>query len=98
MNPMTKLLKTTEALDLLHQGQSLEDVELLDLETQELGFRDALLLTENGFVVPAENIVYQDSDIQDDPDFEYTTGTGEYGKSSDFLAANGLVTESNPEP
>jgi hypothetical protein len=46
MNPMAKPMKTTEALDLLHQGQRLEDVELLDLETQELGFRDALLLTE----------------------------------------------------
>jgi hypothetical protein len=98
MNPMTKLLKTTEALDLLHQGQSLEDVELLDLETQELGFRDALLLTENGFVVPAENIVYQDSDIQDDPDFDDSTWNGEYGKLSDFLAANGLVPESTQEP
>jgi len=40
-------MTTTEALDLLHQGQSLEDVVLLDLETQKLGFRDALLLTEH---------------------------------------------------
>lgn len=91
-------MTTTEALDLLHQGQSLEDVVLLDLETQKLGFRDALLLTESGFVVPAENIVYQDSDIQDDPDFDETIWNGEYGKLSDFLAANGLVPESTQEP
>jgi hypothetical protein len=52
MNPMAKPMKTTEALYLLHQGQRVEDVILLDLETQKLGFRDALLLTENGFVVP----------------------------------------------
>lgn len=48
-------MKTTEALNLLHQGHYVEDVVLLDLETQKLGFRDALLLTENGFVVPAGN-------------------------------------------
>ena len=95
---MAKPMTTTEALDLLHQGQSVEDVVLLDLETQKLGFRDALLLTENGFVVPEENIVYQDSDIQDDPDFDDTTWNGEYGKLSDFLDANGLVPESNQEP
>jgi len=95
---MAKPMTTTEALDLLQQGQSVEDVVLLDLETQKLGFRDALLLTENGFVVPAGNIVYQDSDIQYDPDFDDTTWNGEYGKLSDFLAANGLVPESTPEP
>ena len=33
-------MTTTEALDLLQQGQSLEDVVLLDLETQELGMLD----------------------------------------------------------
>lgn len=91
-------MTTTEALDLIHQGQSVEDVVLLDLETQKLGFRDALLLTENGFVVPAENIVYQDSDIQDDPDFDDITWSGEYGKLSDLLTANGLVPESTREP
>lgn len=83
---MAKPIKTTDALDLLHQGQRVEDVVLLDLETQKLGFRDALLLTENGFVVPAGNIVYQDSDIQYDPDFDDITWKGEYGKLSDFLA------------
>lgn len=83
---MAKPIKTTDALDLLHQGQRVEDVVLLDLETQKLGFRDALLLTENGFVVPAGNIVYQDSDVQYDPDFDDTTWKGEYGKLSDFLA------------
>lgn len=34
-------MTTTEALDLLHQGQSLEDVVLLDLETQKLGMLDS---------------------------------------------------------
>lgn len=86
-------MKTTEALDLLHQGHNLADVVLLDLETQKLGFRDALLLTENGFVVPAGNIVYQDSAIQYDPDFDDTAWKGEYGKLSDFLASKGLATE-----
>ena len=95
---MAKQMTSTEALDLLQQGQSLEDVVLLDLETHKLGFRDALLLTEHGFVVPAENIVYQDSDIQEDPDFDDTIWKGEYGKLSDFLAANGLLPESTPEP
>jgi len=37
---MAKPMTTTEALDLLQQGQSLEDVVLLDLETQELGMLD----------------------------------------------------------
>ncbi len=30
--------------------------------------------------------------------FDDTTWSGEYGKLSDFLAANGLVPESTPEP
>jgi hypothetical protein len=38
---MAKPMTTTEALDLLHQGQSVEDVVLLDLETQELGMLDS---------------------------------------------------------
>ena len=95
---MAKPMKTTEALDLLHQGQRVEDVVLLDLETQKLGFRDALLLTENGFVVPAGNIVYQDSDIQYDPDFDDTAWKGEYSKLSDFLASKGLAPEATQEP
>lgn len=49
---MTKPIKTAKALNLLLQGQRVADVLLLDIETQKSGFRDALLLTENGFVVP----------------------------------------------
>ena len=38
--PLAKPMATTEALDLLLQGQSIEDVVLLDLETQKLGMLD----------------------------------------------------------
>jgi len=34
-------MTTTEVLDLLLQGQSVEDVVLLDLETQKLGMLDS---------------------------------------------------------
>lgn len=84
---MTKPIKTIEALDLLHQGQSVTDVVLVDLEIQKLGFRDALLLTEHGFVVPEENIIYLDSDIQYDPEFDDIVWSGEYGQLSNFLTA-----------
>ncbi|MFZ2898938.1 MAG: hypothetical protein WA004_09965 [Saprospiraceae bacterium] len=41
---------------------------------------DALLLAENGIVVPDGNIVYDDSDIQYDPDFDDV----EWGKPFSF--------------
>lgn len=36
---MAKPIKTAKALNLLHQGQKVADVVLLDIETQKSGFR-----------------------------------------------------------
>ncbi|MCA0237543.1 MAG: hypothetical protein LCH81_14285 [Bacteroidetes bacterium] len=70
---MTKTLDLNTAIDLLKSGGNLEQVIISDLETSKVGVLDALLLAENGCVVPVGNIVYDDEKIQYDPDFDDVT-------------------------
>ncbi len=62
------------------------------MEVQRLGFRDALLLAEQGFVVPTGNIIYDDADIAPDEDFDATAWQGQPTGLQDFLTAKGIVT------
>ena len=61
--PMKKTMKTDEAIALIKQDVSVEDIVSSDLEEKRLSFRDALLLVENGFLVSKENILFKDEDI-----------------------------------
>jgi hypothetical protein len=53
---MTKQMKPKEVIELIQAGSTVKDIVLSDLESQTLGFRDALLLAENGYAVPIGNI------------------------------------------
>lgn len=44
--------------------------EISNLNTQTVKAKDALLLAQHGYQVPEENIVYDDSDIAYDPEFD----------------------------
>lgn len=58
------------AIDIIKSGGTVGANTLSDVETTQVKAMDALLLAENGFVVPDGNIIYNDSDIQYDPDFD----------------------------
>lgn len=67
---MNKTLKVQAAIDLLKSGGSIEKMVISDLTRSKVKAMDALLLAENGFIVPDGNIVYDDQEIQPDPDFD----------------------------
>ena len=94
---MSKKMKTKEAVQLIKQGQSLEGIVISDMDQTKLGFRDAILLAENGYVVPVGNIVYDDSEIEYDPDFDEVVWSGKYGKLNDLLKSKDIVTEQGIE-
>lgn len=94
---MTKQMKTIELIELIRRGGSIEGIVLSDLETQTLGFREAVLLAENGFVVPSGNIVYNDSEIAYDPAQDETEWEGDYQNLQTFLAEKDLSAESSSD-
>jgi hypothetical protein len=69
-----------QAISLLKSGGQLGNLVISDLATSSVKAMDALLLAENGIAVPDGNIVYDDSDIQYDPDFDEM----EWGKPFSF--------------
>lgn len=88
---MKKTMKTAEVLDLIRQGVSVEDIVLSDLEEKRLSFRDALLLVENGYLVSEKNMLYRDSDVIYDPDFEEVEWEGKYSNLKDMLSSKGIA-------
>ena len=88
---MKKTMKTAEVLDLIRQGVSVEDIVLSDLEEKRLSFRDALLLVENGYLVSEKNMLYRDSDVVYDPDFEEVEWEGKYSNLKDMLSSKGIA-------
>ena len=59
-----------QAISILKAGGDLSKTIISDLGASKVKAMDALLLAENGFIVPDGNIVYEDSDIEYDPDFD----------------------------
>lgn len=90
---MVKTMKTDEAIVLLKQGGIAEDIVLSDIDKKKLGFRDALLLVENGFLVPRGNIVYQDSDVEYDADFDEVIWNNKYSKLGDLLSSKEIINK-----
>ena len=68
-----KEINVDSAIDLLKSGGNLEQIIIADLATSKVRMIDALLLARNGYVVPDGNIVYDDDQIQYDPDFDKVT-------------------------
>jgi hypothetical protein len=94
---MKKTMKTAEVLDLIKKGASVEDIVLSDLAEKRLGFRDALLLVEHGFLVSKENLLYKDSDITYDADFDEVEWEGKYTGLKDLLASKGIAKDEKCE-
>lgn len=83
------------AIDLLKSGGNLDKTTISDLTTSKVRMMDALLLARNGYIVPEDNVVYDDTQIQYDPDFDDMT----WGKPVPFkkgkqsLETSGQLTE-----
>lgn len=58
------------AIDLLKSGGKIDKIIISDLTTSKVKAMDALLLAENGCLVPDGNIVYDDDKVQYDSDFD----------------------------
>lgn len=97
MKQMLNRMKINEVLELIKQGRSLSKVEITDLGHAKIGFRDATLLIKNGIEIPAKNIVYDDSEIEYDPDFDEVIWSGSFKKLDDFLKSEGITTDSGSE-
>lgn len=63
-------MNVDSAIDLLKSGGNLDQIIISDLAMSKVRVMDALLLAQNGCVVPDGNIVYDDDQIQYDPDFD----------------------------
>lgn len=90
-------MKTDEVLDLIQQGSSVEDIVLSDIKEKRLSFRDALLLVENGFLVAKENILYQDSAVVYDAEFDEVEWEGNYKSLKNLLSSKGITAHKNEE-
>lgn len=73
---MSNSISIKAAIKALKSGKSLKNKTLSDLDTSVVDVMDALLLAEHGILVPEANIVYDDSKIAYDPDFD----DAEWGK------------------
>lgn len=73
-------MNVDSAIDLLKSGGNLDGTIISDLTTSKVRMMDALLLARNGYVVPEDNVVYDDDQIQYDPDFDDIT----WGKPVSF--------------
>lgn len=92
-----KKMKTDEVLDLIKKGGKVEDIVLSDIEEKRLSFRDALLLVENGFLVSKENLLYKDSDIAYDAEFDEVKWEGHYSSLKNLLASKGIGQDEKEE-
>jgi hypothetical protein len=94
---MNKKMKTDDVLDLIKKGGTVEDIVLSDIGEKRLSFRDALLLVENGFLVSKENLLYNDSDIEYDADFDEVKWEGRYTSLKDLLSSKGIAQDEQEE-
>lgn len=88
---MMKTMKTDEVIDLIKQGIEVENIVLSDIKEKRLSFREALLLVENGFLVSEENMLYQDSAIANDPEFDNVNWKGSYTGLQNLLTSKGIL-------
>jgi hypothetical protein len=63
-------LTIEQAIERARKKQSLEEVVIEDLKETQVRAVDALILAENGILIPEQNIYYSDDDIAYDPDFD----------------------------
>jgi len=63
-------MKVEKAIEFARNNKSLEGATIEDLEGTQVRAVDALILAENGIVIPEQNIYYNDDDIAYDPDID----------------------------
>ena len=88
---MAKAMTTDEVIDLIKQGSPVENIVLTDIDEKRLSFRDALLLVESGFLVSEKNMLYRDSDIAYDADFDQVEWEGNYSSLKKLLSSKGIT-------
>jgi len=87
---MATAMTAREVIEQIKKGKSADNLVITDLETTKIPFRDAVLLTEHGFHIPAGNIAYNDEDIASDSDFDEVEWTGKFRGLSDVLEEEGV--------
>lgn len=94
---MSKTMKTDEVINLIKQGLPVDDIVLLDIEEKRLNFRDSLLLIESGFLLTEKNLLYQDTDVVYDAEFDEVNWEGNYTSLQDLLLSKGVTENENDE-
>lgn len=88
---MSKILETKEVIDLIRKGESVDGIVLSDIKEKRVRFQEAMLLVENGYSIPAENILYDDSDVAYDADFDEVAWEGNYTNLQGMLLSEGVL-------
>lgn len=88
---MSKMLETKEVIDLIRKGESVDGIVLSDIKEKRVRFQEAMLLVENGYSIPAENILYDDSDVAYDADFDEVAWEGNYTNLQGMLLSEGVL-------
>lgn len=65
-----EVLTVKEAVERVNKGGNLKGVVLEESTIKQVNVRDAMVLSRGGIVIPAENIYYDDSEIEYDEDID----------------------------
>ncbi|MEL6274498.1 MAG: hypothetical protein AAFU03_05210 [Bacteroidota bacterium] len=63
-------IRIEQAIAVDRNGESLKGVVIEDLRDTQVKVSDALALSEQGIVIPEQNLLHDDNDITYDPDFD----------------------------
>ena len=94
---MSKVMKTDEVISLINRGESVADIVLSDIRQKRVRFREAILLVENGYLIPEENILYDDSDIAYDSEFDEVEWEKNYTNLHSMLSSHGVIDAKSKE-
>ena len=83
--------------NLINRGESVADIVLSDIRQKRVRFREAILLVENGYLIPEENILYDDSDIAYDSEFDEVEWEKNYTNLHSMLSSHGVIDAKSKE-
>jgi hypothetical protein len=67
---MMKVIDIEKAIALANAKHSLDGLAIKDLNETQVRAVDALALADQGVLIPEQNIIYRDEDVQYDPEFD----------------------------
>lgn len=65
-----RTVKIEEAIQIAANEESLEGIAIENLGESQVKAKDALLLARNGILIPEQNILYRDKDVEYDSEFD----------------------------